>query len=230
MFQAILKIVIEALNAASGDISLLNPETGKLEIEIANEGNGTSHEDLSLRLGQGITGWVAFHGRPQLVADVSKDPRYVRVRHHVRTEMVTPMIGSNGHVMGVINIDGDHVDSFNDTDLELQLALTTAATSVMERHWELKNLHGKERQLQTLISIDQTLVTKLEPQELFESITNDARNITASQACALYLHEPETTSARLVAYAGPDLDHRPSNSLPLDSCLVASAIHTRRAV
>ncbi len=233
VLQAILRVVIEALGAVSGDISLLNPDTGKLEIEIANEIDGSDPEELSLRLGQGITGWVAFHGRPQLVADVSQDPRYVRVRDHVRTEMVTPMIGSNGHVMGVINVDGDRVGQFSDADLDLMLELTAEATRVMERHWELKNLHGKELQLSALISIGQTLVTKLEPQELLESMTHDARVITGSRACALFLHEPDVApagAARLVAYDGPEPSLLPGGVMPLDSCLVASAIHTRRAV
>ncbi len=232
ILQSILKTVIQAVGAASGDISLLNPDTGKLEIEISDERDGATPEDLSLRLGQGITGWVAFHGRPQLVHDVHADPRYVRVRDHVRTEMVTPMIGSNGQVMGVINIDGDRPNAFTDADLELMLILTDEATTVMERHWELRNLQGKERQLQSLISIGQSLVAKLEPQDLFNSLAQDARAITAARACALFLHEVETSGggARLVAYDGPEPTSLPSGYLPLDSCLVASAIHTRRVV
>ncbi len=232
ILQAILHTVIETVGAVSGDISLLNPDTGKLEIEISDVEEDCSYDDISLRLGQGITGWVAFHGRPQLVHDVLKDPRYVRVRDHVRTEMVTPMIGSNGQVMGVINVDGDRPSCFNDTDLELMLELTAEATIVMERHWELQNLRGKERQLESLISIGQSLVTKLEPQELFDSLAQDARSITSARACALYLHEEETSAggARLVAYDGPADTTLPNGFLPLDSCLVSSAIHTRRAV
>ena len=99
VLRAILHIVIETLDATSGDVSLLNPDTGKLEIEITNENGTASPTELSLRLGQGITGWVAFHGRPQLVHDITLDPRYVRIREHVKTEMVTPLIGSNGHVI-----------------------------------------------------------------------------------------------------------------------------------
>lgn len=230
ILQAILKVVVDAVKAASGDISLLNPDTGKLEIEITNDRSGSTPDDLSLRLGQGITGWVAFHGRPQLVTDVSKDPRYVRVRDHVRTEMVTPMIGTNGQVMGVINVDGDRVGGFSDADLDLMLTLTAEATMVMERHWELQNLRGKERQLETLISIGQSLVSKLEPQELFDSVTRDARNITNSRACALYLHDPASASVRLVAYDGPEPTQLPTQALPLETCLVASSIHTRKVI
>ncbi len=230
VLRAILHIVIETLDATSGDVSLLNPDTGKLEIEITNENGTASPTELSLRLGQGITGWVAFHGRPQLVHDITLDPRYVRIREHVKTEMVTPLIGSNGHVMGVINVDGDRVGQFTDPDLALMLALTAEATIVMERHWELKNLRGKAAQLGALISIGQTLVTKLEPQDLFNSITHDARDITGNHACALYLHDAESRTARIVAYEGPSDTRVPHVPLPLDSCLVASAIHTRKSI
>jgi len=230
VLRAILKIVVETLGATSGDVSLLNPDTGKLEIELTQEIDDNKSDDLSLRLGQGITGWVAFHGRPQLVTDVTRDPRYVRIRDHVKTEMVTPLIGSNGHVMGVINIDGDRIEQFSPADLALMIALTAEATTVMERHWELKNLRGKANQLGSLISIGQTLVTKLEPQDLFNSITRDAREITGNHACALYLHDPESRTARIVAYDGPADSRVPHVTLPLDSCLVASVIHTHKTI
>lgn len=230
ILRTILQIVMETLGAVSGDVSLLNPDTGNLEIELTQEFGAHPPEDLALRLGQGITGWVAFHGRPQLVSNVSQDPRYVKIRDHVASEMVTPLIGSNGHVMGVINIDGDQVDQFSGSDLELMITLTAEATMVMERHWELKNLRGKAHQLGSLISIGQTLVTKLEPQDLFNSITHDAREITGHHACALYLHDPENHTARIVAYDGPADTQVPHVPLPLDSCLVASVIHTRKII
>lgn len=230
ILRAILKIVMETLDAVSGDVSLLNPDTGKLEIELTEEFGIHTPEALSLRLGQGITGWVAFHGRPQLVANVTEDPRYVGIRDHVKSEMVTPLIGSNGHVMGVINIDGNQVAQFSEQDLDLMIMLTAEATIVMERHWELKNLRGKANQLGSLISIGQTLVTKLEPQDLFNSVTHDAREITGHRACALYLHDPENNTARIVAYDGPADTRVPHVPLPLDSCLVASVIHTRKII
>lgn len=230
VLRSILQIIIEAVGGVSGDVSLVNPDSNQLEVELANTLQGPSDEDLSMRLGQGITGWVAFHGRAQLVPDVSKDPRYVRLRDHVRCEMVAPMLRPNGQVMGVINIDGDQVGAFNHLDLELLLRLTEEATTVMNRHWELKNLKGKARQLESLITIGQALVTQLEPEELFNSITRDARHITGFRSCALFLHDAESRTVRLVSYDGPDPDMQPQQPLPLDSCLVASSIHTRKAI
>lgn len=230
IMRTILQIVIKAVGGVSGDVSLVNPDSGKLEVELANSLDGPADEDLSMRLGQGITGWVAFHGRPQLVNDVSLDPRYVKLRDHVRSEMVAPMIATNGQIMGVINIDGDRVDAFTEADLDLLLVLTAEATRVMSRHWELQNLTGKARQLESLITIGQSLVGQLEPTELYQSMTRDARQITGFRSCGLFLHDPEAATVRLVAYDGPTPIIQPSAPMPLDGCLVSSAIHTRKPI
>lgn len=230
VLRSILQIIIDAVDGVSGDVSLVNPDSNQLEVELANSRGGVSDEDLSMRLGQGITGWVAFHGRAQLVPDISQDPRYVQLREHVRSEIAAPMLTPNGQVMGVINIDGDQVGAFNQRDLDLLVRLTGEATNVMNRHWELKNLKGKARQLESLISIGQSLVTQLEPQELFNSIAADARQITGFRACGLYQHDADSNTVQLVAYDGPKPDILPQGPLLIDSCLVASAIHTRRAV
>ena len=58
--------LIGHFNASSGSIALLNPDTGRLEIE-AQSGLPDDYREVALRLGQGVTGWVAFHARPQLV-------------------------------------------------------------------------------------------------------------------------------------------------------------------
>ncbi len=230
VLRTILEVAIQAVGGASGDISFVNPDTGQLEVELANSQGTVSDEDLKMRLGQGITGWVAFHGQPQLVRDVSLDPRYVNLRDHVRSEMVTPMIAESGQVMGVINVDGDEVDAFTESDLELLLLITDEATQVMSRHWEMQNLSGKARQLESLITIGQSLVTQLEPEELFDSIARDARQITGLRACGLYLHDDEAKTVQLVAYDGPTPDLRPTEAIPLESCLVASSIQTRKTL
>jgi signal transduction histidine kinase len=230
VLRQILQTIIDAVGGVSGDVSLVNPDSKQLEVELANGPNGPSDEDLSMRLGQGITGWVAFHGKPQLVPDVTQDPRYVELREHVRTEIAAPMLGPNGHVMGVINIDGDRAGAFNAPDLDLLVRLTAEATIVINRHWELRNLRGKARQLESLISIGQSLVTQLEPEKLFNSIASDARQITGFRACGLFTYEPDAQTVRLVAYDGPTPDILPQAALPLDSCLVSSSIHTRKAI
>jgi signal transduction histidine kinase len=227
--RAILAVAVETFGAGSGSISLLNPDTGRLEIEV-HQGMPAETDEIALRLGQGITGWVAFHGRPQLVPDVAADPRYIRLRPAVRAEMAAPMIEAGGQTMGVINLDSDQIAGFTEADLNFLVLLTAEATAVMQRIWQLRQLGGKARQLESLITIGQSLVTKLEPEELFDSLTHDARLITQTRGCALYLHDAARGTVRLASFTSGAIAEMPAADLPIDSCFTAAAIHTRRQI
>ncbi len=238
--QDILAVAVETFGAISGSIALLNPDSGRLEIEV-QQGLPEDYENVALRLGQGVTGWVAFHGRAQLVPDVAADPRYVRLREDVRSEMTVPLAESGGQVLGIINLDSDQLGGFNAADLALLVRLAEAAAAVMGCLWQLRHLGGKARQLESLITIGQSLVTKLAPQELFDTITRDARQILNVRVCACYLHDSARATIRLASLASPEPSApgadggtttalAPMGDLPLDSCFVASVVHTRRPV
>ncbi len=227
--STILAVTIETLAAFSGSISLLNPDTGKLEIDV-HQGLFNEADEVSLRLGQGITGWVAFHGRPQLVADVAADPRYVSIRKEVRSEMAAPMVEAGGQILGVINVDSDRLGGFDQADFALLIRISEEATAVMQRLWQLRHLSGKARQHESLITIGQSLVSKLEQQELFDTITRDARIITNTRACAFYLYNAPRDTLSLISLTNAAPLPLPAPELPVASCLLSAALHTRRQI
>ncbi len=65
-----------------------------------------SARKLKLRVGEGVTGWVAQNGKPVRVGDVTQDKRYVSVRRDVRSELAVPL-EVQGEVRGVINVDSE---------------------------------------------------------------------------------------------------------------------------
>src|SRR5882757_6692767 len=87
----ILTVIMAAFPADSGSLALLSPETGGLEICV-QQGLPPDVGDFTLKPGQGITGWVALHSKPLLVADVAAEPRYISARAGVRCEMAAPLI------------------------------------------------------------------------------------------------------------------------------------------
>lgn len=237
---AILDALIEAFQAGSGSIALVSPDTGRLEIEVHKGLPLEQGDDLALRPGQGITGWVAFYGRPLLVPDVSADPRYVRVRPQVCCEMAVPMIETthvaeeSNQVLGVINLDCDTVGGFGPADLELLERCSAEVTIVMQRLWRLQNLQGKAQQLEVLISTGQSLVAQLEEKELLQTLVGDARRMLRAAACGLYLAEGQGEAVRLAAC---DIPGGPAEEAPLakeassvDDCAVGVVFHTRKAV
>ena len=225
----ILEELLHHFKGSAGSISLLNPDLGRLEIET-QIGLPADYREVVLRLGQGITGWVAFHSRAQLVPDVTRDARYVRIRPTTACEIAAPM-EDNGQVIGVLCLDHDTVGHFTPRDLALLVRFSTEATAVVQRLWQLRHLKAKARQLETLITTGQSLVAKLEPQELFDTLTRDARLVLSARACALYLHDAAAATLRCTALTtSAVVTAPPAGALPLDSCAFAAAVHTRRAI
>src|SRR5437870_12970902 len=103
----ILEQAVRLMRASSGSMVLINPTTGLLEIH-ASKGLPAEAAELKLRVGQGITGWVARTGKPARVGNVSEDPRYIAVRPQVRSELAVPL-EVNGEVRGVLNVDSDQI-------------------------------------------------------------------------------------------------------------------------
>ena len=70
--QLIIDEAVRLMRASSGSAVLINPTTGCLEI-LASKDLPPDAAELKLRIGQGITGWVARTGRPARVGDVAAD-------------------------------------------------------------------------------------------------------------------------------------------------------------
>src|SRR5882757_1716500 len=100
--QLILAEAVQLMRASSGSCVLINPTNAVLEIHAA-KGLPANASDFRLRVGEGITGWVARTGRPARVGNVQADPRYIMLRREVCSELAVPL-EVNGEVRGVLNV------------------------------------------------------------------------------------------------------------------------------
>lgn len=89
-----------------------------------------------LKLGEeGLTGWVAASGEPLLVPDVSQEPRYVWMEgSQTRSELLVP-ITVKGQVIGVLDVQSDHLNAFDDTDLSVLQSLAHQTGAAIENAW-----------------------------------------------------------------------------------------------
>jgi GAF domain-containing protein len=115
--QLIVSEAVRLMHASSGSVVLINPTSGFLEIH-ASQNLPVVATRLKLRVGEGITGWVARTGKPVRVGDVTQDPRYVMAHRTVRSELAVPL-EVNGETRGVLNVDSDRADAFTTGDQEL---------------------------------------------------------------------------------------------------------------
>lgn len=193
----ILEEIMKVLPAASASINLINPDTKLLEIEVMR-GIPTHSKQVQLQLGQGVTGWVALHGKPLIVEDVTLDQRYIPVKESIRSEMAVPM-EDQGVIIGVVNVDSEKIGAFNEQDKKILTLLTHEATRVTNKLWMIRRLKEKASQLHGLVDAGRILVAKRERNEVFESICTQGCTVMGAHMCALFLNDPKTKRLELKA-------------------------------
>ncbi|MGH7967500.1 MAG: GAF domain-containing protein, partial [Limisphaerales bacterium] len=183
--QLILKEAVRLMRASSGSAVLINPNDGFLEIH-ASHGLPSKAANLKLRVGEGITGWVARTGKPARVGDVTKDPRYVMLRREIYSELAVPL-EVNGQVRGVLNVDADRTEAFSAQDQELLEALAAQAARVIHNTWLYEQLRLKARLFESLASVSQTINSTINLDEALDVITREASILMHAKMCSLML-------------------------------------------
>ena len=183
--QLIVSEAVRVMRASSGSLVLVNPATHFLEIHAAQNLSSAARK-LKLRVGEGITGWVARHGKPARVADVTLDPRYVSVRRDVRSELAVPL-EVQGEVRGVINVDSERVDAFSTDDQELLQELAIQAAKVIHNTWLYEQLRLKVMLFESLASVSRTINSTLNLDEALRAITREACELMRARMCSLML-------------------------------------------
>ena len=186
--EALHLIVSEAvrvMRASSGSLVLINPTSNILEIHAAHNLSSAARK-LKLHVGEGITGWVARHGKPVRCGDVSQDKRYVSVRREVRSELAVPL-EVKGEVRGVINVDSERADAFSAEDQELLSELALQAAKVIHNTWLYEQLRLKVMLFESLASVSRTINSTLNLDEALRAITKEACELMRARMCSLML-------------------------------------------
>ncbi len=227
--EVILHQCVTTFRAEAGCLAILDPDTNLLQIE-AHHGMPADVGEHAMRLDQGLTGWAAFHGKPVIAPNVEAEPRYISVRPSTRCEMAAPLV-CDGHILGAITLDSDLSDGFTSDDLIDLVQLANEAARTLQHIWLLRQLQVKARQLETLTVVGQSLVSKLQLQELLDTITRETRAIFGSCIATILLHQHEGDTMRAESWSGPDdFAPPPKENWPSSDCLATAVVRTNRLV
>ncbi len=228
-FKRIIEEIQILFQPTSASISLISPNSGLLEIEYAL-GYPTDTKDLSLHIGKGITGRVAFNGVATISDDVEQDLRYVKLIDGIRSKMAVPLF-SEGQITGVIDVNSDKVANFTARDLKRLEAVADESITSLQSVWRQRQLINQSDQLKALISVGQKVVSNLELQSLWESITEAALDLTKSRMVTLQLYDETKEQVTMQAIKPPYQEFLSKvETLRLEESMNAAAIRTKRQV
>jgi signal transduction histidine kinase len=224
--QLILREAVRIMRASSGSVVLINPYNGVLEIH-ASAGLPANASDLKLRMGEGITGWVARRGKPARVGDVRQDPRYVMLRPEVRSELAVPL-EVLGMVRGVLNVDSDRENAFSQADQELLEELSVQAAKVIHNTWLYEQFRLKARLMETLVSVSQTINSTLNVNDALQVVTREACKLMEAKMCSLMMLDETGHWLELRASFGAGQDYINKPKLNLDESFLGIVVRRKK--
>jgi len=144
-------------------ILLLNEATNDLEMKLAVR-YGEQNAAKNIKLGEGLVGWAALHKEPVLVADVSKDPRYVNLVEDVRSELVIPMLIKE-RCIGVFDLESPELNAFTKDNKELLTLLASQAAVAIENARLYEQVRRNEERIEKELRFAQRVQAALLPTE-----------------------------------------------------------------
>ncbi len=113
MLQEVFDIMEKDMGLSYGTLTLRRPDTDVFVIEAARGLNANELQRGQYRVGEGITGAVAASGKPEIVPDISRDPRFLnrtRSRKGAKIAFICVPIVNQRQVIGTISIDQPATD------------------------------------------------------------------------------------------------------------------------
>jgi sugar diacid utilization regulator/putative methionine-R-sulfoxide reductase with GAF domain len=136
----LVELIIQETTAAIGtdvcSLYLVESDGRELALSATNGLNERMVGQVSMKIGEGITGWVAQTRDPKLVADVSVDPHWKWVpgldEERFRSMLSVP-IESGPRLVGVLNVQSIERRDFTDEDVDFLRAIAGQVAGILER-------------------------------------------------------------------------------------------------
>src|SRR5262245_55894466 len=152
----------ELINYSAAVIYVMDARSGEVhEFKTRGYPPQSISKDF-LATGSGIIGWVIRNRTGEIVSDVKRDARYVKARAETLSEVAAPIIRADGRVIGVINLEADWIDGYDERDLELLTMFASLAASAID-HTLLYRQVLRQHRLESELELARNVVESLMP-------------------------------------------------------------------
>ena len=217
-----MALLSEHKNMENGTVTIVNPLTGKLEIEVAHGLTAEGRRRGKYKIGEGITGRVVASGEPIIVPHISEEPLFLNrtrsrgdISDRDRSFLCVP-IKDGKQIIGALSVDRMYADGFGrqaNDDLQFLTVLSSIVAQTVRRvqivNREKENLRTENLKLKRELSeknrINDIIGNSSRMQDVFEMV----HRVVDSNATVLLRGESgtgKTLVARALHYNGKRRD------------------------
>ncbi len=170
LLDEILRVIVNSFGYLNCAILLLDEKTNELYVKAHRGFPKDLVKDLRMKVGEeGIAGWVAHAGRPLVVGDVSKDPRYRKGITECKSEVAVPL-KLKDRMIGVLDAESDQLFAFTQKDVRILSQLASQIAIDIENSRLFQEEKKRSLQLALINDVGRRVVSTLDLDRLLQRV------------------------------------------------------------
>jgi len=199
MLRIVIDRTTDAMRAEVSSLYLLEKREGLVRLVATNGLNPRAVGRATLRVGEGITGWVANARVPLAVRDVRNEPRWKNVPS-VDVDRFTSMLSvplvSRDEVIGVMNVQTREPRDFDRIEIDFLQTIANQVAGIIEKGRLQRESERKLREVSALFEVSNVLTSTLDLDEVLSLIVDRLVRVYPGSAGAILLRDGDGVRER----------------------------------
>jgi len=234
ILKEVVKIVNEMMRVDAVFIYLLDEQTKSLVLLASKTPHKKELGKIALKLGEGITGWVAQKGKPVAIKNNAyQDPRFkhfdILPEDRYEAFLSVPII-YKGKTIGVINVQYRRTHEFAKETVDLLNTIAKQVGGVIENAQLYRQTKQKAAQFDSLVKVSHSITSEHYLDEILNLIVVVTAEMLNSKICSIMLLDPKGEELTIRATQSLSQEYKQKPNIKVNSSLSGEAIKARKPV
>lgn len=234
ILDEVVKIVNEMTGADSVFIYLIAPDKKTLLLMASKIPHKKELGRVHLRMGEGITGWVAQENRPVAIKEHAfQDPRFknfdVLPEDRYEAFLSCPIV-YKGRAIGVINVQHIKPHDYPLNTVNLLDSIAKQVGGVIEHGRLYNEIKQKAMQFDSLVKVSQSITSESYLDEILNLIVVVTAEMLNSKICSIMLVDDKGKELSIKATQSLSEEYKKKPNIKVETSLSGEVLKTRKAV
>lgn len=230
----VVKIVTEMTRADSVFIYLFDERKKQLTLMASKIPHKTELGKITLKAGEGITGWVAQENKPVSIGENAyRDKRFkgfdVLPEDRYEAFLSVPIVKKDIPI-GVINVQHKKPHEYSATTVNLMAIIAKQIGGVIENALLYEDTKKKALQFDSLIRVSESITSEQYLSEILNLIVVVTAEMLNSKICSIMLLDQNEKELVMMATQSLSNEYKKKPNVKVDSSLSGRVIREKRAL
>lgn len=234
MLRAAADIALQITDTESCQIYLYDSTQQELALRSTDSASTHLIGSIRLKLGEGISGWVARERKPVQIAHRSWEDHRFKFFSALQEDKYESLLSvpllSRGEIVGVINVRTKLPRDYTRKQVRMLSGIANQLAGAIQRNHRYKALERQAVQLRTLSEVSEAITSNMYLEELLHLFVTMTAETMGYKICTVMLLSRETNELIIKATQTENDEYRQKPNLKIGESIAGRATSEKRVI